>query len=91
MRSATTSRAVTVTEAAEWLFEARHGLLILSTDEGLAQRLADVMIERGHRLGQAPHDFVAIRAEVRRLWGEHERVGRSRECRRYHPDLSRRG
>lgn len=90
MRSALAPRAITTDEAALWLYEAGHGLLILSTDAGLAQRLADVLIARGHRLGQAPNDYAAIRAEVRRLWGEHERAGRSRECARYALPVSRR-
>lgn len=92
MRSATLALPpVTAEEAAGWLYQAGHGMLAVSTDHALAHRLADVLIARDHRLGQAPNDFEAIRAEMRRLWGEHERAGRSRECRRYHPDPSRRG
>lgn len=92
MRSAVLARPpVSPTEAARWLVEAGHGLLAVSSDEGLAYCLADVLIAKKHRLGQAPNDFAAVRAEMRRLWGEHERAGRSRECRRYHPDPSRRG
>ncbi len=92
MRSATLALPpIAADEAARWLFEAGHGLLAVSTDEALAHRLADVLIRHEKRLGQAPSDFPAIRTEMRRLWGEHERVGRSRECRRYHPDPSRRG
>lgn len=81
---------VTAEEAAEWLVAAGHGLLAVSSDEALAHRLADVLIRHGVRLGRAPNDYAAIRAEMRRLWGEHERVGRSRECRRFHPNPSRR-
>lgn len=92
MRSAALAeRPVTTAAAALWLYEAGHGLLMVSTDEGLAHRLADVLIARKLLLGQAPNDYAAIRAEMRRLWGEHERVARSHECRRYHPDPSRRG
>ncbi len=92
MRSAVLSRPlVSPAEAARWLVEAGHGLLAVSSDEALAHRLADVLIRHEKRLGQAPSDYEAVRAEMRRLWGEHERAGRSRECRRYHPDPSRRG
>lgn len=91
MRSASLADSlVTAEEAARWLVEAGHGLLSVSSDEALAHRLADVLIRHGVRLGRAPNDYAAIRAEMRRLWSEHERVGRSRECRRYHPDPSRR-
>ncbi|MCP1550661.1 MULTISPECIES: hypothetical protein [Methylorubrum] len=91
MRSAALARPFTAEEAARWLVAAGHGLLMVSTDEALARRLVEVMIREGKRLGRAPNDFDAIRAEMRRLWGEHERAGRSRECRRFHPDPSRRG
>ncbi len=80
---------ITAEEAARWLVEAGHGLLAVSSDEALAHRLADVLIRHGVRLGQAPNDYAAIRAEMRRLWGEHERVGRSRECARYLPPSRR--
>lgn len=89
--SALTLPPISAEEAALRLYAAGHGLLAVSTDEALAHRLADVLIQQGIRLGRAPNDYAAIRAEMRRLWGEHERVGRSRECRRYHPDPSRRG
>ena len=92
MRSAVLSdQLITAEEAARWLVDAGHGLLAVSTDEALARRLVDVVIAEKKRLGRAPNDFEAIRAEMRRLWAEHERAGRSRECRRYHPDPSRRG
>ncbi|MGA4550620.1 hypothetical protein [Methylorubrum aminovorans] len=82
---------VSPAEAAGWLYQAGHGLLAVSSDEGLAYCLADVLIAHRKRLGQAPNDFAQVRAEMRRLWGERERAGRSRECRRFHPDPSRRG
>ena len=90
MRSAVLSLPpVTAEEAAGWLYTAGHGLLAVSSDEALAHRLADVLIRHDKRLGQAPNDFEAVRAEMRRLWGEHERAGRSRECSRYLPPSRR--
>ena len=90
MRSAALAEPlITAEEAARWLVDAGHGLLAVSTDEALARRLVDVVIAEKKRLGRAPNDFDAIRAEMRRLWAERERAGRSRECSRYLPPSRR--
>ena len=85
--TATRPKLVTATETAQMLLDRGTGLLEVTTDEGLARRIADAFIARGLRLGGAPSDYDAVRAELRRLAFEAERVGRSALCGRYRPDF----
>lgn len=85
-RAVTRPKPVSATETAQMLLDHGTGLLEVATDEGLARKIADAFIARGLRLGAAPNDYEAVRAELRRLAFEAERVGRSALCGRYTPD-----
>lgn len=64
-----------------------------ATDQDLALELARTCEAAGLRAGAVPahaSDFAAIRVALTALTFEAERVGRSRECRRFHPDASKR-
>ncbi|MDV2986150.1 UNVERIFIED_CONTAM: hypothetical protein Q9R58_17685 [Methylobacteriaceae bacterium AG10] len=92
MRSAATSLdEISPERAAAMLFDSLVGLKAIETDSGMAEHLVRAIAGRPYRIRQLPDDFEAVRAEMRRLWAEHERAGRSQECRRYHPNASKRG
>lgn len=84
-RAVTRPKPITATTTAEWLLDTGVGLLEVQTDEGLARKIADAFIARGERLGAAPTDYDAVRAELARLAFAAERVGRSLLCDRYRP------
>ena len=86
-RTATRPKPMSAEEAAGLLFERAVGLLWVQTDQDLARVLADALIASGVKLGAAPNDYDAVRAELRRLWGASEAVERSRLCERYRPSF----
>lgn len=86
-RTATRPKPMSAEEAAGLLFERAVGMLTVATDHDLARVLADALIASGVKLGAAPNDYDAVRAELRRLWGISEAREHSLLCDRYRPSF----